>query len=121
MEILNIGPLELLVILVLAVLMFGPDDLVNFAHKAGRWIYNLRKSELWQEIEGTTKEIQELPQKILKEAELEETIKEINALNQTLLNPELPKKANDAVITDPPLAQAAEEHHESAPKDTLGS
>jgi len=121
MEILNIGPLELLVILVLAVLMFGPDDLVNFAHKAGRWIYNLRKSELWQEIVGTTKEIQEFPQKILKEAELEETIKEINALNQTLLNPELPKKANDAVITDPLLAQAAEEHHESAPKDTLGS
>jgi Sec-independent protein translocase protein TatA len=121
MEILNIGPLELLVILVLAVLMFGPDDLVNFAHKAGRWIYNLRKSELWQEIEGTTKEIQELPQKILKEAELEETIKEINALNQALLNSDLHPKANDAAITDPPLAQAVEEHHESAPKDTLGS
>ena len=94
MEILNIGPLELLVILVLAVLMFGPDDLVNFAHKAGRWIYNLRKSELWQEIVGTTKEIQEFPQKILKEAELEETIKEINALNQTLLNPELSKNGD---------------------------
>ena len=121
MEILNIGPLELLVILVLAVLMFGPDDLVNFAHKAGRWIYNLRKSELWQEIVGTTKEIQEFPQKILKEAELEETIKEINALNQALLNSDLQPKANDAAITDPPLVQPAEEHHESAPKDTLGS
>jgi len=81
----------------------------------------LRKSELWQEIEGTTKEIQELPQKILKEAELEETIKEINALNQALLNSDPQPKANDAAITDPPLAYTAEEHHESAPKDTLGS
>ena len=57
----------------------------------------------------------------MKEAELEETIKEINALNQALLNSDLHPKANDAAITDPPLAQAVEEHHESAPKDTLGS
>ena len=89
MEILNIGPLELLVILVLAVLMFGPDDLVNFAHKTGRWIYNLRKSELWQEIVGTSKEIQELPQKIMKDAELEETMKEIDALNRSMLKSDL--------------------------------
>jgi Sec-independent protein translocase protein TatA len=116
MEILNIGPLELLVILVIAVLMFGPDDLVNFAHKAGRWIYNLRRSELWQEIVGTTKEIQDFPQKIMKEAELEETMKEINALNQTLLNSEPFPKVIDAANPDPPLAQTDGEHAENEKK-----
>ena len=104
MEILNIGPLELLVILVLAVLMFGPDDLVNFAHKTGRWIYNLRKSELWQEIVGTTKEIQELPQKIIKDAELEETMKEINALNRSMLNSERSKN-DDFVNTSTSITE----------------
>ncbi len=96
MEIFNIGPLELLVILVLAVLMFGPEDIVNFAHKAGHWIYDLRKSELWQELMGTTKQIQEFPQKIMKEAELEETMKEINALNKSMLNSEPPQKAESS-------------------------
>ena len=104
MEILNIGPLELLVILVLAVLMFGPEDIVNFAHKAGRWIYNLRKSELWQEIVGTTKEIQELPQKIIKDAELEETMKEINALNRSMLNSERSKN-DDFVNTSTSITE----------------
>ena len=104
MEILNIGPLELLVILVLAVLMFGPDDLVNFAHKTGRWIYNLRKSELWQEIVGTSKEIQELPQKIMKDAELEETMKEINALNRSMINSERSKN-DDFVNTSTSITE----------------
>ncbi len=117
MEILNIGPLELLVILVLAVLMFGPDDLVNFAHKTGRWIYNLRKSELWQEIVGTTKEIQELPQKIMKDAELEETMKEIDALNRSMINSDLSNQAASAPLPDRAPAHATEEQPETAPKD----
>jgi sec-independent protein translocase protein TatB len=116
MEILNIGPLELLLILVLAVLMFGPEDIVNFAHKAGRWIYNLRKSELWQEIVGTTKEIQEFPQKIMKDAELEETMKEINALNRSMLNLDPPQKTPDSAISDPPTAQADPEQAEDEKK-----
>ena len=116
MEILNIGPLELLLILVLAVLMFGPEDIVNFAHKAGRWIYNLRKSEFWQEVVGTTKQIQEIPQQIIKEAELEETMKEIDALNQTMLNSDPLQKAPDSAISDPPPAQADPEQAEDEKK-----
>jgi len=85
-------------------LMFGPEDIVNFAHKAGRWIYNLRKSELWQEIVGTTKEIQELPQKIIKDAELEETMKEINALNRSMLNSERSKN-DDFVNTSTSITE----------------
>ena len=117
MEILNIGPLELLVILVLAVLMFGPEDIVNFAHKAGRWIYNLRKSELWQEIVGTSKEIQELPQKIMKDAELEETMKEIDALNRSMINSDLSNQAASAPLPDRTPTHASEEQSGNAPKD----
>ena len=117
MEILNIGPLELLVILVLAVLMFGPEDIVNFAHKAGRWIYNLRKSELWQEIVGTSKEIQELPQKIMKDAELEETMKEIDALNRSMINSDLSNQAASASLPDRTPTHASEEQSGNAPKD----
>jgi sec-independent protein translocase protein TatB len=121
MEIFNIGPFELLLILVLAVLMFGPEDIDNFAHKAGRWIYNLRKSEFWQEVVGTTKQIQEFPQQIMKEVELEETMKEINALNQTMLNPDPPNQAASASLADPLPMQPTQEKPESAPKDASES
>ena len=117
MEIFNIGPLELLLILVLAVLMFGPEDIANFAHKAGRWIYNLRKSEFWQEVVGTTKQIQEFPQQIMKEVELEETMKEINALNQTMLSPDPPNQAASASLPDRTPTHASEEQSGNAPKD----
>ena len=121
MEIFNIGPLELLLILVLAVLMFGPEDIVNFAHKAGRLIYNLRKSEFWQEVVGTTKQIQEFPQQILKEVELEETMKEINALNQTMLSPDPPNQAASASLADPLPMQPTQEKPENVPKDASES
>lgn len=117
MEVFNIGPLELLVILVLVILMFGPQDIVNFAHKAGHWIYNLKKSEFWQELMGTTKQIQEFPQKIMKEAELEETMKEIDALNRSMLNSDSPNQAASTPLTDSLPVQTAHEELESVPKD----
>jgi sec-independent protein translocase protein TatB len=44
MDFLGIGPLELLLILVLAFLFFGPEKLPGIAAKAGRWYRNFRKT-----------------------------------------------------------------------------
>jgi Sec-independent protein translocase protein TatA len=101
MEILNIGPLELLLILVLAVIIFGPEDLVKYSRKAGRWIYRASKSDFWKSVVGTSKEIKEFPKQIMKEAEIEETLKEFNALNQSIQKPTLPKKDAAAIPADP--------------------
>ena len=109
MEIFNIGPLELLLILVLAVIIFGPEDLVKYSHAAGRWLYKASKSDFWKSVVGTTREIQEFPKQIMKEAQIEETLKEFNAMNKpapqsepehTLLPRENQNKAE--ALSDPP-------------------
>jgi len=84
MEIFNIGPLELLFIIILAVIIFGPQDMVNYSRKAGRWLYKLSKSEFWQSVVGTSKEIKDFPRQIMKEAQIEDSINSIKSLNQTV-------------------------------------
>ena len=113
MEIFNVGPLELLLILVLAVIIFGPEDLVKFSRNAGHWIYKVSKSEFWQSVVGTTKEIKDFPKQIMKEAQIEETLKEFNSLNQSI-------KAPPSVTPDPPanpLPPAPEAPADPAPEN----
>jgi sec-independent protein translocase protein TatB len=43
MDFFGIGPLELLVILILAFLFFGPEKLPGMAAKAGKWYRNLTR------------------------------------------------------------------------------
>lgn len=97
MEIFNIGPLELLLIIVLALIIFGPEDLVKFSRAAGRWVYKASKSEFWKSVVGTTKEIQDLPKQIMKEAQIEETLKEFNAMNSS----KTPAGSGEASILPP--------------------
>lgn len=44
MDFLNIGPFELILILILAFLFFGPEKLPGMAAKAGRWYRSFRKA-----------------------------------------------------------------------------
>jgi sec-independent protein translocase protein TatB len=97
MEIFNIGPLELLLIIVLALIIFGPEDLVKFSRSAGRWLYRASKSEFWKSVVGTSKEIQDLPKQIMKEAQIEETLKEFNAMNSS----KTPSGSEEATILPP--------------------
>ena len=66
MDFFGIGPLELLVILILAFLFFGPEKLPGIAAKAGKWYRNLTRatSDFSQTINREiTKEIEEEKQK----------------------------------------------------------
>ena len=46
MDFMGIGPFELILILILAFLFFGPEKLPGMAAKAGRWYRNFRKATL---------------------------------------------------------------------------
>lgn len=61
MDILGIGPLELIVILVLALLVFGPDRLPEIGAKLGRSMRSMRQAtrEFSREIEEARKAIEE--------------------------------------------------------------
>lgn len=78
MNFLNLGIGEILFILVIALIIFGPNNLVKTARDMGAFVRKVAKSPYWQEVWATKRELTELPRLIKKEAHLDETINELN-------------------------------------------
>lgn len=72
MNILGIGPLEILMVLVIVLLVLGPDDLQKTGRTVGQWINKVTRSEGWIAISSISKEIRGLPTRLAREAQLEE-------------------------------------------------
>ncbi len=72
MEILGIGPSELVFIILLAILVLGPKDMQKAGRTLGRWMNQINRSELWKLVNNTTREISNMPRKWMREANLEE-------------------------------------------------
>lgn len=77
MEIFGIGPLELVLIVLVAIVVLGPKEMMSSAQKAATWLRKLRKSELW----STTKEVMDIPNQVMKETGLDKEIKELKDLS----------------------------------------
>ncbi|HKJ26709.1 MAG TPA: twin-arginine translocase TatA/TatE family subunit [Anaerolineales bacterium] len=77
MDLLGVGPLELVFILLIIFLILGPDDIAATGRKLGKFLNTIRKSEFWQGVNQVSKEVRTLPNKLMREAQLEETKKEL--------------------------------------------
>jgi len=78
MKFLNIGVLEFVFILLLALIVLGPKKAIEAAGEVGRWIKGLTHSEFWRDIVSASKEIKDLPKKMMDEAELQKTVNELD-------------------------------------------
>ena len=72
MEFLGIGPLELLFIVLIAVLVFGPKDIGKAGKSAGRFLNQLYRSEFWKMFTETSQTLRTLPNRLAREAALED-------------------------------------------------
>ena len=70
MNLFGIGPLEILVVLTIALLVFGPEDLVAFARRLGAWLRKIRRTEAWHTITRTSYELEHWQQRLWKETGL---------------------------------------------------
>lgn len=77
----GIGIPEILLILVLALIILGPQDMVSTARKLGRWVYRAYHSPIWRQIMSTSAELRDLPTKFVREAGLEDTIDDLKKTN----------------------------------------
>ena len=77
MQILGIGPLEFLFILVIMILVLGPRGMIKAARESGKFIRKVTRSPLWAEIVGTSREVRNLPAKIIKDAGIQDEIDEL--------------------------------------------
>lgn len=72
MNIFGIGPLEIVFVLIIGILVLGPDGMISAGRKMGKFMRSIIKSNWWQNIRKGVSEIQYLPQRLMREAELEE-------------------------------------------------
>ncbi len=68
MDILGVGIPELLFILLIALLVMGPEDLAKAGRTLGKWLRALVQSDTWQLLKQTSKELQDLPTRLMREA-----------------------------------------------------
>lgn len=78
MKVFNIGVGEILFIIILAVIIFGPENLVKSAREMGAFLRKVTKSPYWQEVWATRRDLEEIPRMLAKEANLKETLRELD-------------------------------------------
>lgn len=81
MEILGIGPLELLLILAIALIVLGPDDMAKAGRTVGKFLRRIVTSPEWRTIQRASKDIRYLPNRLMREAGLEEEINKMKELS----------------------------------------
>src|SRR5512142_2339164 len=118
MEFLGIGPSELLFIVIIALIILGPRDMQKAGRALGKWMRRIVTSDGWRLFQQTSREIQTLPNRLMREAaldELKEMQKDIreplDGLQKDLRQPfdmNNPRTPNQAAPGAPQASQPAE-------------
>ncbi len=78
MKFFNLGLAEIILIVILALIIMGPGNMVKTARDVGGFIRRVTKSPYWQEVWATRRELNEIPRMLAREANLDETLKDLN-------------------------------------------
>ena len=82
MDFLGIGPLELIFILLIALIIFGPKDILKAGRTFGRFFRKVVTSDGWKAFQQASKGMRNLPNTLMREAGLEEAeLKKITGTN----------------------------------------
>jgi len=89
MEILGIGPAELVFIIIIALIVLGPRDMQKTGRTIGKWLRQVVTSDAWKLFQQTSREIQTLPNRLMREAALDD-LKDIQKDLKQTINPVQP-------------------------------
>lgn len=78
MNFLGIGPVEFIFVLIILILIFGPNDLAKAGKTIGRFLNRIVKSDGWRAVREVSNEMKDLPNRLAREAELDDTLKELS-------------------------------------------
>jgi Sec-independent protein translocase protein TatA len=96
MEILGIGPLELLLIMLLAVIILGPKDLQKVGKSIGQALNKLVRSDTWKSVQQASEKVKNLPTELMRDAELENLKKSLQT----------PLSGDQKIVPPPPEEKA---------------
>jgi len=72
MDFLGVGPLELIFILIIALIIFGPNDIVRAGRTLGSFLRKVVTSDGWRAFQQASKGMRDIPTTLMREAGLEE-------------------------------------------------
>lgn len=84
MDILGIGPTELVFIILIALILLGPKDMEKAGRTIGRWLRNMTTSDGWRAFRDTSREIRNLPNRLMREANLEDLEKDVGKIGKEI-------------------------------------
>lgn len=113
MDILGIGPLEIILILLIALIILGPRDMAKTGRSIGRTLRKVVKSPYWQALTRTSQEIRNLPNRLIREAGLEDLEKDVANLNQETR--QIKQVLRDATILPPTFSLVNESKPDAPP------
>jgi sec-independent protein translocase protein TatB len=120
MEILGIGPSELLFIVIIALIVLGPRDMQKAGRTIGKYLRRIVTSDGWKLFQQTSREIQTLPNRLMREAALDE-LKEVQKdIGQPIhinrpSQPASPEVPQTTQVNPPNPDPAAEPEHSILP------
>ena len=68
MEILGVGPSELIFIVIIALIILGPKDMQKAGKTIGKFLRNIVTSDGWKMFQQTSRELRTLPNRLMREA-----------------------------------------------------
>lgn len=114
MDILGIGPMELAFIVIIALIVLGPKDMAKTGRTIGKFMRDVVKSDTWKAIKTTTKELEHLPNRMMREAGLEDDFKEINNISRSVTAADLTR-----TIKPPSITAHTEKQKPVSPEDAV--
>ncbi len=100
MEILGVGPSELIFILIIALIVLGPKDMQKAGKTIGKWMRTIVTSDGWKIFQQTSRELKTLPNRLMRDAN-----NEINQIGNDLNNAVNPIGSRPNNLTTPPRSQ----------------
>ncbi len=129
MEILGVGPQELIFVIIIALIVLGPKDMQKAGKTIGQWLNTLMRSDGWKIFQQTSRELRNLPTNLMREAnmDLKETEDEIRRTidprrkpSASSSTPSLPPSEKTDTVPQPPIINTPPEVPtiEHDPEDT---
>jgi Sec-independent protein translocase protein TatA len=100
MELFGIGPMELIFILIIILLVVGPNDIQKFARNFGKLLNRIYRSPGYNMVRQASDELRNLPARLAREAQLDE-LKEMDEFKQ--IKADLQDASNSLKRTDKPF------------------
>ena len=95
MDILGIGPLELLFIFLIALIVLGPKDMVKAGRTIGTYLRKIVTSPTWSTVQKASEEIKLFPNRLMREAGLDDVQNPLDDIKGLTQDPALEKLDED--------------------------